>query len=597
MSIKVSQAFERTSSNPIDATLALTKAQMLATNDNLMPSKYLTVCQDDGQIYLYDKSATANSTTGKFTVFSGGSGSGADNVVEGYYNASNSKFYKESTFTTAITGSAKTIYIDLSSNKCYRASGSSFVRLDNEVFVSTQVATLPTASSPEVGKIYQYIGTTNGIYTSGYFYECVYESGSYSWKQKDVQPASSGGGSGSGSGGGAGISIDATLLASGWNSSTKQQTLTFASYESTMGGVIGMPISATDAQKAAYADAAIDVVSQSGTSFTFHCEKVPSVDLPVTLYAGGGSGGSGSGVPAGGTTGQTLVKKSNTDGDVEWKDVGNSVFEIHFANNAVDVIYSQLGEALSANRILKLIDTENNVVLAFTGYNSGAYYFSTICLNRRQEMVNTSIVLYQSAPSSDVVATQVQRLTLTEDVQKIEMPTADSSYLNKIYQYIGTTDANYTNGLFYKCVTNGGQYTWEQCDVQSYPEADLTNVFSSGMPVASVSGDRRFNYQTDEHEVGTWIDGSTLYQKTYSLSMVTDGSNIAPINISGTYQLRFIHSCLSYDNNSLQESTFYWQSDNYWVVWIENGYIKGKANQTSYGGKSIYVTLQYTKNS
>ena len=73
MAINVSQAFHRTSANPIDESLALTKAQMLTVNDNLMPSKYLTVCQDDGKIYLYDKSNESDVTTGKFRVFEGGS--------------------------------------------------------------------------------------------------------------------------------------------------------------------------------------------------------------------------------------------------------------------------------------------------------------------------------------------------------------------------------------------------------------------------------------------------------------------------------------------------------------------------------------------
>ena len=391
MAINVSQAFHRTSANPVDESMALTKAEMLAVNDNLMPSYYFTICQDDGYIYLYDKSATASVTTGKFTKFEGSGGGG---------------------------------------------------------------------------------GSTGGLV------------------------------------------ITKTLAAASWDANNRQ-SLTFTDYDADMGGVIGMPTNATATQKEAYSNAVIDVYSQSGNVFTFQCETVPSVDLPVTLYAGG-SGGSGSGVPAGGTTGQALVKKSSTDGDVEWKDVDNSVFEIHFANDAVDVTYSQLGEALSANKILKLIDTVNDVVLAFTGYYSGAYYFSTICLNRRQEMVNTSIILYHQAVGSDVVATQVQRLTLTEDVQKMEMPTADSSYLNKIYQYIGTTDANFTYGLFYKCVINGSQYAWEQCDVQSYPEADLTNVFASGFPVASVSGARQFEYSTGEQIVGTWIDGKPIYQRTWT---------------------------------------------------------------------------------
>jgi len=40
-----------------------------------MPAYYFTICQDDGEIYLYDKSASATATTGKFKKFTGGSGS------------------------------------------------------------------------------------------------------------------------------------------------------------------------------------------------------------------------------------------------------------------------------------------------------------------------------------------------------------------------------------------------------------------------------------------------------------------------------------------------------------------------------------------
>jgi hypothetical protein len=78
MSIKVSQAFERTSANPIDETIALTKAKMLTVNDNLMPDYYFTICQDDGKLYLYDKTATPDPATGKFTEFAGGGGDSSD---------------------------------------------------------------------------------------------------------------------------------------------------------------------------------------------------------------------------------------------------------------------------------------------------------------------------------------------------------------------------------------------------------------------------------------------------------------------------------------------------------------------------------------
>ena len=75
MAINVSQSFHRTSANAVDDPLTLSKAEMKTVNDNLMPSKYLTICQDDGFIYLYDKSNTVDSTTGKFRKFEGGGGS------------------------------------------------------------------------------------------------------------------------------------------------------------------------------------------------------------------------------------------------------------------------------------------------------------------------------------------------------------------------------------------------------------------------------------------------------------------------------------------------------------------------------------------
>lgn len=67
MAIYISQAIHRTSANPLDETMALTKAQMKVIDDNVMPLKYLSICQDDGQIYLYDKNATPSEESGKFS--------------------------------------------------------------------------------------------------------------------------------------------------------------------------------------------------------------------------------------------------------------------------------------------------------------------------------------------------------------------------------------------------------------------------------------------------------------------------------------------------------------------------------------------------
>ena len=52
-----------------------------------------------------------------------------DDVIEGYYNTTDGKFYAESTYTTEITGETGKIYVSLDTNKTYRWSGSAFVEI------------------------------------------------------------------------------------------------------------------------------------------------------------------------------------------------------------------------------------------------------------------------------------------------------------------------------------------------------------------------------------------------------------------------------------------------------------------------------------
>lgn len=52
-----------------------------------------------------------------------------DDVIEGYYNPTDGKFYEESTFQTEIAGERGKIYISLDTDKSYRWSGTVFVEL------------------------------------------------------------------------------------------------------------------------------------------------------------------------------------------------------------------------------------------------------------------------------------------------------------------------------------------------------------------------------------------------------------------------------------------------------------------------------------
>ena len=68
--IKINAPFELGAAVPVDTRLTLSKAEMLTVNDNVWPSKYLTVCSDDGAIYLYDKTNEMDAETGKFRILS-----------------------------------------------------------------------------------------------------------------------------------------------------------------------------------------------------------------------------------------------------------------------------------------------------------------------------------------------------------------------------------------------------------------------------------------------------------------------------------------------------------------------------------------------
>ena len=74
--------FDRSSPAPIDNSLTLTKAEMLAVDDSKMPEKYFTICLDDGKLYLYDKSATPSAETGKFKKLAEGGGGGATSYTD-----------------------------------------------------------------------------------------------------------------------------------------------------------------------------------------------------------------------------------------------------------------------------------------------------------------------------------------------------------------------------------------------------------------------------------------------------------------------------------------------------------------------------------
>ena len=134
--------------------------------------------------------------------------------------------------------------------------------------VNSQFTVLPTPDATNVGAILQYVGPTDANYTNGYFYECVLDSGVYSWVQKNVQP----------SGGGAATMLVGTMLAANWDASN-EQTVTVNGIDSSSNGVIGLLNSATDTEIADARKALITVKTVGTNTISFKCEKKPAGDI------------------------------------------------------------------------------------------------------------------------------------------------------------------------------------------------------------------------------------------------------------------------------------------------------------------------------
>ena len=93
-----------------------------------------------------------------------------DDVVEGYL--SDGKMYKESAHTTEITGETGKIYVDLSTNKTYRWSGSAFVEISSSLALGV---TSSTAYRGDYGKIaYDHSQTPHDYAASGHNHDTVY---------------------------------------------------------------------------------------------------------------------------------------------------------------------------------------------------------------------------------------------------------------------------------------------------------------------------------------------------------------------------------------------------------------------------------------
>ena len=103
------------------------------------------------------------------------------------------------------------------------------------------------------------------------------------------------------------------------------------------------------------------------------------------------------------------------------------------------------------------------------------------------------------------------------EIQVTSMPTANASNEGRIVQFIGTT-GTYTNGYYYKCVSDGqnpATYSWTQVNVQP-----------AGSSLPSMSG-QSGKYLTNDGSAASWATVDTLPSQTGNSGkfLTTNGSS------------------------------------------------------------------------
>ena len=157
------------------------------------------------------------------------------------------------------------------------------------------------------------------------------------------------------------------------------------------------------------------------------------------------------------------------------------------------------------------------------------------------------------------------------------LPTAAEGNLGKVYQYIGATDANYTNGYFYKCVSDGAStptYSWENIEVQPAGDSLPDQTGQAG------------KFLTTDGTDASWSDKPLVNNTTSngSLQILGTGTTTSQCICIGVGANSIQTNCIAIGNNSFINGTTGALGSN--VAVGNNAQIYGK-NQTFIGSFAI----------
>lgn len=225
--------------------------------------------------------------------------------------------------------------------------------------------------------------------------------------------------------------------------------------------------------------------------------------------------------------------------------------------------------------------------------------------------------------------TSYSTLALMKAVVDANIPEGCFAYCaetDKYYKFLSTNTVDADTGKWreYKAYTAGDgiDITDEEISLVPSESTDMDEIVDDLPPITPIDLDEivdpiptpamtPVHYSTDEQVIGTWIDGSTLYQKTFvNLAfpqVVTNDTSVVieyelltsaevcdySILVSSNNAIgRYKNNHMAYDNSTGVTKMQY----NAWLV-NRNGTISIsiRSTQTGYNTSTATITIQYTK--
>lgn len=187
---------------------------------------------------------------------------------------------------------------------------------------------------------------------------------------------------------------------------------------------------------------------------------------------------------------------------------------------------------------------------------------------------------------SDANAQDIIELTaaMTAKADKIDIA---PTFSEETAYYID--DLVYQSGRLWRFTANHTPGEWNQEEVEA-TNIDIAIKEAGGGGGSSAGND----YSTDEQEIGTWIDGKTLYQKTYALRLNSVDQytvNNNQYNIGDNFEHAFLKHAEGYRVNDNYIDVMS-NTNEYLIVISRNGIVYCPFSSRY---SDIYVTICYTK--